>query len=368
MTRAGNRLTPARNVAPGMIVRRELDARGWTQEDLARIMDRPVQVISEIVSAKKQITPETAMGLAAAFGTSAEMWLQMEAKHRLRLAQEKTELTDVERRSRVYSILPVKELVRRGWIEECQEVDELENQVTRFLGIDSLDELPPLKLAARRTVTRDPDPRAVIAWIRRVEVLAASQEVGTFEPRRLGEVADQLVDLSRQDDGLVQVGSILRDAGIGFVLVQHLPRTFFDGAVIWVGGTPVVALTLRHDRLDSFWSTLMHEVAHLVLGHEGGRLDDLDGGSGVIPKRSRRTNSLRGGLSPTNFSRVSWSGSGRVFLATQSGVLRTASGGIRRSCSVGCNTAAMFPEPICDRRSPGCVSRSSRSSTWPSRS
>ena len=66
MTRTGNRLTPVRNVAPGMIVRRELDARGWTQEDLARIMDRPVQVISEIVSAKKQITPETALGLAAA--------------------------------------------------------------------------------------------------------------------------------------------------------------------------------------------------------------------------------------------------------------------------------------------------------------
>lgn len=75
MTRAGNRLTPARNVAPGMTVRRELDARGWTQDDLSRIMDRPVQVISEIVSGKKQITPETAMGLAAAFGTSAEMWL-----------------------------------------------------------------------------------------------------------------------------------------------------------------------------------------------------------------------------------------------------------------------------------------------------
>jgi len=284
MARTGKRLTPARIVAPGMVIRRELDARGWTQEDLARIMDRPVQVISEIVSAKKQITPETALGLAAALGTSAEMWLQIESSYRLRLAEEKTELTDVGRRSRIYSILPVKELVRRGWIEECREVDELEERVERFLGLDSLDELPPLKVAARRTATRDPDPRAVLAWIRRVEALAATQEVGTFEPRRLGEVVDQLVDLSRQDDGPVQVSSVLRDGGVGFVLVKHLPRTFFDGAVLWVGGNPVVALTLRHDRLDSFWFTLMHEVAHLVLGHEGGRLDDLDGGAGTEPE------------------------------------------------------------------------------------
>ncbi len=87
MARTGKRLTPARIVAPGMVVRRELDARGWTQEDLARIMDRPVQVISEIVSAKKQITPETALGLAAALGTSAEMWLQIESSYRLRLAR-----------------------------------------------------------------------------------------------------------------------------------------------------------------------------------------------------------------------------------------------------------------------------------------
>jgi len=281
-----------------MIIRREIDARGWTQEDLARIMDRPVQVISEIVSGKKQITPETALGLAAAFGTSAEMWLQMEAKYRLRLAQEKAELTDVGRRSRIYSILPVKELVRRGWIEECREVDELEKQVTQFLGVDSLDELPPLKVAARRTVTKEPDPRAVLAWIRRVEVLAASQKVGTFEPRRLGEVADQLVDLSSQDDGPVHVGSVLREAGIGFVLVQHLPKTFFDGAVIWVGGNPVVALTLRHDRLDSFWFTLMHEVAHLILGHEGGRLDDLEGGPGGDPEEIEADELASGWLVP----------------------------------------------------------------------
>jgi len=57
---------------------RELEARGWTQKDLARIMERPPQAINEIVKGTKQITPETALVLAETFGTSAEFWTNLE--------------------------------------------------------------------------------------------------------------------------------------------------------------------------------------------------------------------------------------------------------------------------------------------------
>ena len=65
-------LRPVRPVSPGRILRRELEARGWKQQDLARIVGRPPQVINQIVQGKKQITPETAIELGQAFGTSAE--------------------------------------------------------------------------------------------------------------------------------------------------------------------------------------------------------------------------------------------------------------------------------------------------------
>lgn len=61
---------PARGTPPGRILSRRLDARGWTQRDLAKIMGRPVQAINEIIQSKKQITPETALQLAEVFGTS----------------------------------------------------------------------------------------------------------------------------------------------------------------------------------------------------------------------------------------------------------------------------------------------------------
>jgi len=280
MVRRGNRLIPARNAAPGMIVRKELDARCWTQEDLARIMGRPVQVISEVVSGKKQITPETALGLAAAFGSSAEMWLSMEARYRLRLVQERIGTDNVKRRSRIYSLVPVKEITRRGWIGESEGVDDLEKEVKEFLRVRSFDELPPLKVAARRTVTKEPDQRAVLAWIRRIEQLAAAQEVGVFDRNRLKDGVNELLDLAGREDGLVLVAGVLKDLGIHFVIVPHLPKTSIDGAVLAADGNPLVALTLRYDRIDAFWFTLMHEMAHLVLDHRGSRLEDLDGEAG----------------------------------------------------------------------------------------
>jgi addiction module HigA family antidote len=74
---------PARAIAPGRILTRELEARGWTQKDLAGIMGRPTQTINEIVKGTKQITPETVLELAEAFGTSAELWTNLEAQYRL---------------------------------------------------------------------------------------------------------------------------------------------------------------------------------------------------------------------------------------------------------------------------------------------
>lgn len=69
---------PARPVAPGRIIKQEMEARGWSQKDLAAILGRPEQMVSEIVNGVKQITPETALELAQAFGTSPELWMNLE--------------------------------------------------------------------------------------------------------------------------------------------------------------------------------------------------------------------------------------------------------------------------------------------------
>lgn len=90
-----------------------------------------------------------------------------------------------------------------------------------------------------------------------------------------------LAKLSSHPDGPAEALEFLKDKGILVVLVPHLPHTRLDGAAMLLSeGTPIVALTLRYDRLDSFWFTLLHEIGHVFLhfhnGLDAGFMDDLD--------------------------------------------------------------------------------------------
>jgi len=91
----------------------------------------------------------------------------------------------------------------------------------------------------------------------------------------------KLVRLSSRADGPKLAAELLREKGIILVTVQHLPHTLLDGAAMLLAdGTPVIALTLRYDRLDSFWFTLLHEIGHVILhfnhGLDVGFIDNLD--------------------------------------------------------------------------------------------
>ncbi|MDF5727742.1 MAG: HigA family addiction module antitoxin [Rhizonema sp. PD38] len=93
------KLAPARVPIPGKILSRELEARGWTQKDLAEIMGRPIQTINEIIWGSKQITPEMAIELSQALGTSPEFWTNLEAKYRLYIAGKEKKEENLTRKS-----------------------------------------------------------------------------------------------------------------------------------------------------------------------------------------------------------------------------------------------------------------------------
>lgn len=270
------KLTPARLPTPGRILSRELESRGWTQRDLAEIMGRPVQTINEIIRGNKQITPETAIELSQALGTSAEFWINLEAKYRLHLASKVKKEQDITRKSRLYSIAPISELIKNGWIQATDSIDELEQQVCNFLDILSLNQTLQLDVNFRSSQHREPEEVSRIAWVKRVEIIAKQQTVANFDRTKLEAMIPEILACAQQVESIVRIPKLLADLGVHFVIVPHLSKTYLDGAAFYLNDNPVIALTLRYDRIDSFWFTLMHELAHIVLGHQGCYLDDLD--------------------------------------------------------------------------------------------
>jgi HTH-type transcriptional regulator/antitoxin HigA len=77
----------ARVPAPGQILHREIEARGWTQKDLADKMGLDKQTLGQIVNGRQPITPKVARQLAAALGTSPDLWLGLEADYQRALTR-----------------------------------------------------------------------------------------------------------------------------------------------------------------------------------------------------------------------------------------------------------------------------------------
>ena len=87
-------------IPPGEILLEEfMKPLGISQNRLARDIDAPVSRIAGIVKGERAITADTALRLARFFGTSAEMWLGLQAGYDLRIAR-RAKGSEIEKRVR----------------------------------------------------------------------------------------------------------------------------------------------------------------------------------------------------------------------------------------------------------------------------
>lgn len=265
---------PAEVFPPGEFLRDEIEERGWTQSDLAEILGRPLQAINEIIVGKKAITPETARGLADALGTSPELWLNLESSYQLWKARD-AKTNDVALRAKLYSKAPVREMIKRGWIEPSRSAGILERHLCAFYGIDNIDQEPSfLAFAARMSASYWETTPAQRAWLTRAHQLAPSVQAARYSPRALPGLHERLHEFMRDPEDVRRVPAVLAEAGIRLLIIEPLPGTKIDGACLWQNGAPIVVISMRYDRIDAFWYTLMHELAHV---------SRKDGSSGAPP-------------------------------------------------------------------------------------
>lgn len=131
---------------------------------------------------------------------------------------------------------------------------------------------------------------AIIAWEARVRHLAhRSPPTQPFDRDAIDDrwLVD-LVALTLDPEGPVRAVDHLRRIGIVLVTERHLPGIYLDSAPMCArDGSGLIALTLRHDRLDNFWFTLFHEIRHLKLHIGRGEafaaiFDDIESPAGTV--------------------------------------------------------------------------------------
>ncbi|NUB18760.1 HigA family addiction module antidote protein [Azospirillum formosense] len=286
---------PAEVFPPGEFLRDELEARGWTQLEFAEIIGRPPRLVNEIIAGKRGITPDTAKELAAALGTSAQFWMNLETTYQLWKAAPAPER--IAREARLRERFPVREMIRRGWIEASESFDVTETQVLRFFAIPSVDAPVQLAHAARRSGDGDIPP-VQLAWLCRVKQLADALPTAPYSEAALRKGIEELRRLTAAPEEIRHVPKVLAACGVRFVVVEPMPGSKIDGVCSWLqdGTSPVVGLSLRQDRIDNFWFVLRHELEHVLRGDgKGGDIIDSDLGeadapAGADPEAERAAN------------------------------------------------------------------------------
>jgi HTH-type transcriptional regulator / antitoxin HigA len=277
--------------APGEYIREELDARGWSQLDLADILGRPPQAVNEIINGKRSVTPDTARALGEAFGTSAQLWMNLESAYQL--ARLDAPQGGVHRKAKLYQFAPVSEMQKRGWIEKTSNLDVLESQVLNFYSIKTLDE--PIKFlhAARKSTDYGSLTVSQRAWLCRVKRMAEAVQVqGTFGVGKSQALLRDLSALKAEPEETRHVSKVLNSYGVRFLVLEPLGSSKIDGVCLWLTRKePVIALSLRYDRIDWFWHTLMHECQHLIKGDglEAPTVDTQLVGSDAQPQVEKNT-------------------------------------------------------------------------------
>lgn len=260
----------------------ELDARGWTQADFAEVLGRPAQFVSEVISGKKEITRESAAQIATALGTSAELWLKLQDSYLLwkqsQDSRTRENLDAVKTRARLRALAPVALLRKRGFITTADPEGQ-SNEVLRLFGMQSLDEEPTVRFAARRS---NPDEAVTVlqrAWVACVKASACELEVAPYSRERLRRLAEQLSERARTSEAFADFQALFMEVGVKLIYVEAFPGGKLDGCALIVDETPVIGISGRWKRLDKVLFTILHETAHVLLGHvseDGGVIiDDL---------------------------------------------------------------------------------------------
>jgi HTH-type transcriptional regulator/antitoxin HigA len=178
-------------------------------------------------------------------------------------------------------------MVRRHWIEPSDSVDVLEQRLIEFFGLKDLDEeIKPFRSAARKSTTYENTTPAQCAWLVRARMLAPAAPAKPFTKTGLEHGLQRLRDLLHSREEVRHVPRVLADAGVRLVIVEHLSQTRIDGAAFWLNArSPVVALSLRYDRIDCFWHTLIHELRHILNG-DGGQSGQVSLDSDLVGERA----------------------------------------------------------------------------------
>nr|VFJ43279.1 MAG: addiction module antidote protein, HigA family [Candidatus Kentron sp. FM]VFJ43959.1 MAG: addiction module antidote protein, HigA family [Candidatus Kentron sp. FM]VFK06022.1 MAG: addiction module antidote protein, HigA family [Candidatus Kentron sp. FM] len=264
-----NSYQPDFSVHPGEHLEEVLETSAMTQAELATRLGIHKKTINEIIKGKAPVTSEMALRLSKVFHYPAHLWNNMQRNYDETVARQ-AEQQRLSRHLDWLKKVPVKEMVRRRWLDAHDDPNTQLDAVLRFFGIASPGQWQTVwetyQVAYRQSRHIEPSAMAVSVWLRQGEIQARDIVHVPFDRRAFLTALDDARALTREPPNVFQ-GRLIdacAKAGVAVVFVPELPKTGVSGCTRWLGGKAVIQLSLRYKSNDQLWFTFFHEAGHIL--------------------------------------------------------------------------------------------------------
>jgi HTH-type transcriptional regulator / antitoxin HigA len=263
-------LRAAKKFGPGYFIREQMELRDWTQADLAEVMGFTVKHLNRILQDKQPLTLDMARVLGEVFNTTAQYWINIDTGYRLWLSQEKSKPEiEAEIKGQIFERMPVKDMLSKGWLEPFHSAFDLQKQVLAFwnwkkLDFSYIDNHYMPCLTRKSEAYNQFNASYALTWYQMAMNTAVNFPHNPYKKQKLEKLFESLHSYTVTENGIDQFIKELEEIGVIFFVLPHLQKTYLDGAAFRSGKNPVIVFTGRYNRIDNFWFTVAHEIAHIL--------------------------------------------------------------------------------------------------------
>lgn len=267
-------ILPFEATHPGTMLLDEIKARGIKQKDLATEIGVLPTFLNEIIKGKRAITADFAILLEKALEIPADFWLRFQSQFDIDKARLKEKnirkIKLLETWNIIKEYVPIKCFKKHGYIGESLESDI--STINGIYQVNSIDELintvaqDRVLAYYRKSDKLQIEKNNMLAWSKLAEYEAAKFELQAFNAETICKLKKELqLILFENKDVKERTQDKLQEFGIKLVYIPRFEKAPVDGYSFWSGSNPVIALTLRHKRIDNFAFNIFHELGHIEL-------------------------------------------------------------------------------------------------------
>lgn len=269
---------------PGETLAEKLEELGMGPKEFAIRTGKPEKTVIAILKGKSSITPEMAVQFEHVLKIPAHFWLNMQRNYDEFIARE--ERQELLAESTAWAkLFPIAAMVKKGWLPAKTTIEEKTSELLAFFSISNHTAWEDyyfnqqLKVAFRISLAHTKEPYAISAWLRKGELQAAELPTKAYNEKAFKDALPEIKSImAKHPDNFFKLLQVLcLEAGVKVVHTPCINKAPINGSTRWLNDTPLIQLTGRYKRNDSFWFTFFHEAGHILLhGKKDIFLENID--------------------------------------------------------------------------------------------